>query len=82
VPANGSMSSNHNNEDAIRKDIMKHLSQLDTSICDRCSRKMSPHAPDFDYQQRLAIRFRAGSDSVFGDGNLVETAPASIACSK
>lgn len=33
---------------------------------------MYPVAGDFEYQERLAIRFRAGYDSVFGDGNLVE----------
>lgn len=34
---------------------------------------MRVNAPDFEHQERLAIRFRAGSDSVFGDGALVES---------
>lgn len=52
---------------------MKHLTRPDTVVCDRCSREMRVNAPDFEHQERLAVRFRAGSDSVFGDGSLVES---------
>lgn len=51
---------------------MKHPTQPDTIVCDRCSRELRMNAPDFEHQEHLAIRFRAGSDSVFGDGSLVE----------
>lgn len=34
---------------------------------------MRINAPDLEHQERLAIRFRAGSDSVFSDGSLVES---------
>jgi len=33
---------------------------------------MLPNDPDCEHQERIAIRFRAGYESVFGDGNLVE----------
>jgi hypothetical protein len=52
---------------------MKHLTQPDTLVCDRCGREMRANAPDFEHQERLAIRFRAGVDSVFSDGALVES---------
>ena len=41
-------------------------------ICDRCSREMVPNDQDCEYQERIAVRFRAGYGSVLGDGNLVE----------
>jgi hypothetical protein len=40
--------------------------------CDRCHREMAPNDLDGEHQERIAIRFRAGYSSVFGDGNLVE----------
>lgn len=40
--------------------------------CDRCSREMHPNNHDCEHQERLAVRFRAGYGSVFGDGSLVE----------
>ena len=40
--------------------------------CDRCHREMAPNDQDCEHQERVAIRFRAGYSSVFGDGNLVE----------
>ena len=52
---------------------MKHLTQPDTIVCDRCGREMRAKAPDLEHQERLALRFRAGMDSVFGDGALVES---------
>lgn len=52
---------------------MKHPIQPDTIVCDRCSRELLVNAPDLEHQERLAIRFRAGLDSVFGDGSLVES---------
>ena len=52
---------------------MKNATQPDTVICDRCGRDLILNAPDLEHQERLAIRFRAGSDSVFGDGSLVES---------
>lgn len=41
-------------------------------VCDRCHREMGPDNTDFELQERIAIHFRAGYGSVFGDGNLVE----------
>ncbi len=52
---------------------MQHPTQPDTVVCDRCGREMRANAPDLEHQERLAIRFRAGSDSVFSDGALVES---------
>lgn len=52
---------------------MKQPTQPDTLVCDRCGREMRKDAPDLEHQERLAIRFRAGSDSVFSDGALVES---------
>lgn len=43
------------------------------TICGRCSRELRVNAPDLEHQERLAIRFRAGSDSVFLDGSIVES---------
>lgn len=40
--------------------------------CDRCGREMTPAGHDFEHQESLAISFRGGYASVFGDGNLVE----------
>ena len=40
--------------------------------CDRCGREMLPKNQDCEHQERLAVRFRAGYGSVFGDGSLVE----------
>ena len=40
--------------------------------CDRCGLEMHPDTPDLEHQERLAVRFRAGYGSVFGDGSLVE----------
>jgi hypothetical protein len=40
--------------------------------CDRCGREMVPNDQDFEHQERVAISFRGGYSSVFGDGNLVE----------
>lgn len=40
--------------------------------CDRCGREMHPNNQDCAHQERLAVRFRAGSGSVFGDGSLIE----------
>lgn len=48
------------------------------TICDRCSREMIPNDQDCEHQERLAVRFRAGYDSVFGDGSLVEGTSANI----
>lgn len=46
--------------------------QEEITVCDRCHREMVPGDGDCEHQERLAIRFRAGYGSVFGDGNLVE----------
>lgn len=46
--------------------------QEEIVVCDRCHREMEPGSTDFEFQERTAIRFRAGYGSVFGDGNLVE----------
>lgn len=61
---------------------MPHIrtpTQTDTSsseaydvTCDRCGREMVPNELDCEHQERLAVRFRAGYCSEFGDGNLVE----------
>ena len=40
--------------------------------CDRCGREMLPEDSSCEYPERIAIRFRAGYGSIFGDGNLVE----------
>lgn len=42
------------------------------TTCDRCGREMIPNDLDCEHQERLAVRFRAGYGSEFGDGNLVE----------
>lgn len=42
------------------------------TTCDRCGRSMIPNDQDCEHQERIAIRFRAGYGSVFGDGSLVE----------
>lgn len=41
-------------------------------VCDRCGLEMHRRGSDFEWQERVSIAFRAGYDSVFGDGNLVE----------
>ncbi|MGO9444618.1 MAG: hypothetical protein ACLPXB_07555 [Thiobacillaceae bacterium] len=41
-------------------------------VCDCCGREMLANDQDFEHQERIAIRFRAGYGSVFGDGSLVE----------
>lgn len=46
--------------------------QQEIIVCDRCHREMDPESTDLEWQERIAIRFRAGYGSVFGDGNLVE----------
>lgn len=46
--------------------------QEEIVVCDRCHREMEPGDMDCEHQERIAIRFRAGYGSVFGDGNLVE----------
>lgn len=46
--------------------------QEDIVVCDRCHHEMGPDSKDFELQERIAIRFRGGYGSVFGDGNLVE----------
>ena len=40
-------------------------------ICDRCGREVAPD-DHHEYEERIAIRFRAGPGSLFGDGSLVE----------
>lgn len=40
--------------------------------CGRCGRDLGESSAIFEHQERLAIRFRGGYASVFGDGNLVE----------
>ena len=52
----------------------KAVTVIETAFvtCDRCHREMAPNAQDCEHQERVAIRFRAGYNSVFGDGNLVE----------
>lgn len=42
------------------------------TTCDRCGREMVPNDQDCEHQERIAIRFRAGYNSLYGDGNLVE----------
>lgn len=42
------------------------------TTCDRCGREMIPNDQDCQHQERIAVRFRAGYGSEFGDGNLVE----------
>ena len=46
--------------------------QEEIVACDRCQREMVPKDPDCEYQERVAIHFRAGYGSIFEDGNLVE----------
>lgn len=41
-------------------------------VCDRCGREMRSELHDSEWEERLAITFRAGYNSIFGDGNLVE----------
>lgn len=40
--------------------------------CDRCGREMQSETHDCEWEERLAISFRGGYHSTFGDGNLVE----------
>ena len=46
--------------------------QEEIVVCDRCHREMGPDSKDVELHERIAIRFRGGYGSVFGDGNLVE----------
>lgn len=46
--------------------------QEEIIICDRCHREMAPDDANCEHHERIAIRYRAGYGSVFGDGNLVE----------
>ena len=41
--------------------------------CRRCGRDLNPNTATFEAQESLAISFRAGYDSIFGDGNVVST---------
>lgn len=41
-------------------------------VCDRCGRLMNRGDQDGEWEERLAISFRSGYHSIFGDGNLVE----------
>lgn len=41
-------------------------------VCNRCRREMSSDPSDAEYAETVAISFRAGYGSVFGDGSLVE----------
>lgn len=41
-------------------------------ICDRCGREISADGVDNEWPERLAISFRGGYGSIFGDGSLVE----------
>jgi hypothetical protein len=43
------------------------------ATCDRCGREMVLNNQDCEYQERVAIRFRAGYGSIFEDGSLVES---------
>lgn len=43
---------------------MKHPIQPDIVVSDRCSRELRLNAPDLEHQERPAIWFRAGLDSV------------------
>jgi hypothetical protein len=58
-------------EKAMRQTRIKTI-QAGITVCDRCHREMVPDGSDCEHQERIAIRFRAGYGSVFGDGNLVE----------
>jgi hypothetical protein len=58
-------------EKAMRQTRTKTI-QEEIVVCDRCGREMVPDGSDCEHQERIAIRFRAGYGSVFGDGNLVE----------
>lgn len=51
----------------------KTVTVVETVVtCDRCGREMLPNDLDCEHQERLAVGFRAGYGSVFGDGSLVE----------
>lgn len=41
-------------------------------FCDRCGREMQSESHDGEWEERLAITFWGGYNSIFGDGNLVE----------
>lgn len=41
-------------------------------VCDRCHREMNNEAQDGEWEERIAISYRGGYHSIFGDGNLVE----------
>lgn len=55
----------------MRQTLIKTV-QEEIVVCDRCHRKMVPDDTDCEHQERIAIRFRGGYGSSFGDGNLVE----------
>ncbi|HJV74794.1 MAG TPA: hypothetical protein VJ654_11275 [Noviherbaspirillum sp.] len=44
------------------------------STCHRCGRSIDAAADFIEHQEVLIISFRAGYGSLFGDGNLVESA--------
>jgi hypothetical protein len=41
--------------------------------CRRCGRELDPVKATFEWQESVAIQYRAGYGSIMGDGNLVET---------
>ena len=47
--------------------------QVVAAVCDRCGRDMKRRGEtDGGWEERIAIAFRGGYNSVFGDGNAVE----------
>jgi hypothetical protein len=51
----------------------RRISVLQTvCTCDRCGLEMRQETYDGEWEERLAVVFRAGYHSLFGDGNLVE----------
>jgi hypothetical protein len=47
----------------------KTVLEIAGCTCDRCRQRMTP--VDFEFHERLSVRFLAGFDSIFGDGNVV-----------
>lgn len=56
--------------------MLKHetvtVRQVCAAVCDHCGREMVKRAHDGEWEERIAIAFRGGYHSIFGDGNAVE----------
>ncbi|MEX3975379.1 hypothetical protein [Paraburkholderia caribensis] len=47
----------------------KTVLEIAGCTCDRCRQRMTQL--DLEFHERLSVRFLAGFDSIFGDGNVV-----------